>query len=218
MGSFFGRVPVILAPVSYRCKDLCPLVLDDLAGRLENLHDRPGRDYRVVLYSIDPRDTPADAEAARRALLAEPGPTRPAFSRSRVLSAWTFLVGQPAALDTLKNALGLSYRYDPVTRDYAHPAVLDVLTPKGRISRTISGLGSPPNTFRLALLDAGQGSIGSPIDLLLLRCYHFSPSTGGYVLIAFRVMQLASAAVLVMLVALIGGLVWIEKKTRRRRV
>lgn len=201
LSSFLGRGPVILVPVTYGCRDLCPIVLSHLARRVARLPYKAGSDFQVVIYSLDPRETPALARLARQRLHAR-------------LWGWSFLVGKPAALDRLKAALGLTYRYDPVHREYAHPSVAFVLTPAGRISKTISAIGSPPRTLRLALIAAGQGTIGSPVDQLILTCYHFDPGTGGYVLVALRVMRIAAAGVLLLVVALVGGLLLIERKMR----
>ena len=54
------------------------------------------------------------------------------------------------------------------------------LTPDGTLARYFYGVEYSPKELRLALVESGQGRIGSPIDELLLYCYHYDPATGRY--------------------------------------
>jgi protein SCO1/2 len=42
-------------------------------------------------------------------------------------------------------------------------------------------------------VEASQEKIGSPIDQILLYCYHYDPATGKYGLLISRVIQAAAA-------------------------
>ena len=55
-----------------------------------------------------------------------------------------------------------------------------VVTPDGRLSRYFYGVEYSPKELRLALVESGQGQIGSVIDELLLYCYHYDPASGRY--------------------------------------
>jgi protein SCO1/2 len=57
--------------------------------------------------------------------------------------------------------------------------------------------------LRLGLIEAAAGKIGSPIDQLLLFCYHYDPVTGKYGLLITNVIRLAGAATVVILGAFI---------------
>jgi protein SCO1/2 len=56
LGDYFGKRPVVLSLVYYQCKILCPEEIDGLVGALEMLKFNPGRDFDVVLVSIDDGD------------------------------------------------------------------------------------------------------------------------------------------------------------------
>ena len=55
-----------------------------------------------------------------------------------------------------------------------------MLTPAGKVSRYLYGIDFAPYELRLALVEAGTGKIGSPVDQALLYCYHYDPASGTY--------------------------------------
>lgn len=176
----FGQVPVILTFNYYRCPNLCPLELEGLARALRAVPLEPGRDYRVVTVSIDPRETPADAARKAGEVAGDLAP------------GWLFLVGEPAAIARLARAAGYEFAYDGRIDQYAHAAGLLVATAEGRLSRYFFGLEYSPRDLRLALVEASGGRVGSPVDHLLLYCYGYDPSTGRYGLIIRRVLQVSA--------------------------
>ena len=50
-----------------------------------------------------------------------------------------------------------------------------VLTPDGRLSRYFYGIEYAPRDLRLALVEAAAGRIGTPVDQVLLLCFHYDP-------------------------------------------
>jgi len=190
------RKPLILALSWFNCPHLCPMLLDRLAESAGALPFAPG-DYRVAVVSIDPRETPAQAAALLRRLRRRHGP---------VVDQWQLLTGNPAAIDKLAQAVGFHYAYDAARDSYAHPAGLVVVASGGPISRYLLRLEPSQPDLRLALVDAGQGRLGSPVDQLLLRCYHFDPQNGRYSFAAVRLLQIAGGLFVLALVALVVGL------------
>src|SRR5205814_7049642 len=65
LGRFFAGKPVVLILDYLRCKTLCGLTLENVAAGLRALPLKAGRDFQVVVISIDPRDKPADVAAAK---------------------------------------------------------------------------------------------------------------------------------------------------------
>ena len=65
LGRFFAGKPVVLVLDYLRCKTLCGLTLESLAAGLGALPLDAGRDFQVIVISIDPRDTSADVAAAK---------------------------------------------------------------------------------------------------------------------------------------------------------
>jgi protein SCO1/2 len=191
---FAARRPVILVLNYYRCATLCSLVLNGLTDGMRGLEFTVGKQYQVVAVSIDPRDTTEVAGKKREAYLAnfehplaDPG------------KDWPFLVGSEPAIRQLADAVGFRYRYDEETKQYAHAAGIFVLTPDGRVSRTLYGIVFPARDLRLALVEASQGGIGSPVDRLLLFCYHYDPETRRYGLTPMGVMRIGGVLTMVFL-------------------
>jgi protein SCO1/2 len=78
-----------------------------------------------------------------------------------------------------------------------------VLTPKGKLARYFYGIDYAPRDVRLGLIEAAENRIGSPVDKLLLYCYHYDPATGKYGAVVMNVVRLGGALTLFGLVALI---------------
>lgn len=194
---FSAGTPVILSLVYFRCPMLCSLVLAGLAGAMRHLDWRLGRDYRAVTVSIDPADRPAEA-AIRQAMSLRAAGLDP---RAR---GWAFLTGKESAIDALTRAVGFRDRYDPASHDYAHPAAIFVLTPRGRISRYLYGIEYPPLQLKLALLEAGAGRSGASFERILLQCYHYDPSLHRYGLFVAGLLRAGGCLTLLLALALFG--------------
>lgn len=205
-----GR-PVILTLNYYRCPMLCTLVLNGLVQALKEVDLEPGRDYRVVTVSIDPRETPQLAKAKKQSYLESLG-------RAGAEDAWRFLTGREEAIRALAGAVGFGYRYVAEDNQYAHPAAIYVLTPEGRVSRQLSGVLFEPRTVRWSLVEASRGKIGSPIDQFILYCFHYDAEKGRYAPAALRIMRVGGGLTAIVLGVVLGFL-WIrEKKIRGKRL
>jgi len=192
---FTGR-PVILALVYYECPMLCTQALNGLVRSLKVLALEPGRDYAVVAVSFNPRETPAQAAEKKDhylQLLKKPG----------AADGWHFLTGDEAAIRLLTDTVGFHYVYDAVTKQYAHPAGMVVLTPEGRASKYVYGIDYGPRDLRLALVEAADHRIGTAADRLMLYCYQYDPTTGKYGLVLMRVLRLAGVVTVVCIAAFI---------------
>jgi protein SCO1/2 len=203
---FGGDVPVLLVLAYYRCPMLCPLLQDGVSRGLGEAGYRPGRDYRLVTVSIDPKDRPHDAHKRRDALAARLGTGE----------GVRFVVGDELATSALADAVGFRYAYDASTDQWAHPAVVTVLAPGGQVSRYLYGLEPKARDLRLSLVEAAQGRIGRIVDRVLLTCYRYDPASrryGPYIAGFFRI-----GALLVL--AMVGtglGLFWRLDRRRSRK-
>lgn len=197
-----GR-PVLLALGYYRCPNLCDVVLHGLARAVAGIDLQPGREIEVVFVSIDPHETPADA-ARSQAMLVRANP-------HAHVAHWHFLSGDAGAIRALAQAVGFRYFRDPRNGQYAHAAAAVVLTGSGRVAQYYYGVSYPPDSLRLALVDASAGRLGSPIDRLVLLCCGYDPATGRYSLLIGRLMQLMGVA-FVLLLAL--WLLWLRRRSR----
>jgi len=194
LGQYFHTKPVILTLVYYNCPMLCTQVLNGLDRSLKQIPMTIGKDFDVVTVSIDPTEQPSLAEAKQAVYLGM-------YNRPGAASGWHFLTGEEAHIRQLAQAVGFRYAYDPDSKQYAHASVIMLLTPEGRLSRYFYGVTYPARDMRLALVDASGGKIGSPVDQVLLFCYHYDPHTGKYGLLISRMIQLSGLATI-----LIGGI------------
>jgi protein SCO1 len=194
LGAAIGNRPAVLVFADYTCTTLCGPILAFAAGGLEKTGLAAGRDFRLIVIGIDPKDGLADA---RRIKASHVGAGTP------LAAATAMLTGNADAIRAATAAAGYHYVYDESADQFAHPAVAYVVTAQGRISRVLSGLGLDAGDLRLALVDAGQGRVGTIADRIRLLCYCFDPETGIYSAAISRVML---AAGVLTVVAIIGGI------------
>jgi protein SCO1 len=190
---FESKKPVVLALVYYRCPMLCTQILSGLESSLKVVSFNPGRDFEVVSVSFDPKDTTETAAGKKQSVMKR-------YGRPNTANGWHFLTGDEANIKALTDAVGYHYRYDPKTDQFAHASGIMIVTPDGRLSRYFYGVEYSPRDMRLGLVEASQNKIGSPVDALLLFCFHYDPATGKYGAVAMNMIRFAGAAF-----ALIGG-------------
>jgi protein SCO1/2 len=194
LGQYFAGKPVVLTLVYYNCPMLCTQVLNGLDRGLKQIPMSIGKDFNVVTVSIDPTERPVLAEA-KQALYTG------MYGRPGAAQGWHFLTGDEPQIKRLADAVGFRYAYDPDSKQFAHASGIMVLTSEGKISRYFYGVQYPERDLRLGLVEASEGKIGSPVDQVLLFCYHYDPHSGKYGLLISRVIQLAG-----LLTVLIGGI------------
>jgi len=187
LGDYVGQKPVILTLNYYECPMLCPLVLEGLLHSLRVLSFSIGEQFDVVTVSINPGETAALAAETKARYTRD-------YGRPKAAAGWHFLTGDEASIQQLTQAVGFRYAHDSGKDQYAHAAGIMVLTPQGRVSRYFYGIEFSPRDLRLALVEAAANTIGSPVDQLLLFCYHYDPATGRYTLVVRRALQLAGLA------------------------
>lgn len=203
--------PVALVFVYHSCPMLCSLVLDGVAEAVEAATDYlPGRDYDVVAVSMDPRDTPARAAEAKARYVRQLGE-----AAAPGLHFWTVTPQTESSVRGLAEAVGFGYAYDGRSGEYAHHAAVMWLTPAGVVSRYLYGIEYPARDFRLALVEAGDGRVGTTLDRFLMTCYDFDHEAGSYSLQALSLLQWGGGA----LVVVLGGLLFTfwRREGRRQR-
>jgi protein SCO1/2 len=182
---FQSGKPVLLAPVYYRCPMLCTQILNGLASSLKAVSFNPGQEFEVVAFSFDPKDTVELAAAKKETYLHR-------YDRPNTANGWHFLTGDAPNIKALMDAVGFHYKYDPATDQYAHASGVMIVTPDGRLSKYFYGVEYAPRDIRLGLVEASLNKIGTPVDQILLFCYHYDPSTGKYGAVAVNTMRIAA--------------------------
>lgn len=210
LGSFFdGERPVILTLNYYECPMLCGLMLNGLVDGLEAMEWTPGEEFEVVTISINPLETPELAKAKKQNYLKR-------LNRPAAAAGWHFMTGRELEINRLAETVGFHYTYDPESQNYAHAAVLFVCTPDGRVSRYLYGIEYPARRLKLALLEAGEGTIGSTLDQLILYCYHYDPTNRRYSPVAMNIMRVGGGATASILVVALG-MFWLREWRRRKK-
>ena len=207
--SYFGEKPVVLALVYYGCPNLCSFTLTEMVHALHRLSFEPGRDYSVVVVSFDPSETPVLAAQKKAAYAME-------FGRASFYSGWHFLTGKQDSISRLASAVGFRYRWDEPTHQFVHAGGIMVATPEGKLSRYFYGIRYAPADLRLALVEASQEKIGSPVDDILLFCFHYDAAQGKYTLVIFNVLKLAAALTMLAVGGIVVLLLRSEKKQKMR--
>ncbi len=208
LGSFFNRdKPVVLILGYYTCPMLCNLVFNGVTDAVKELAWRPGTEFQMVTVSIDPRETDIVAAAKKKNYIK-------AIGKPGIDDGWEFLTGSEKESQALADAIGFKYFYDETQDQYAHPAVVTVLTPSGKISRYLYGIQFSERDLRLALLEASEGKVGSTLDKFILYCFHYDPDAGGYVVFAGNVMRLGGAVTFGLLLVLLTALWYRERRKK----
>jgi protein SCO1/2 len=199
---YFGQEkPVVLAFVYYGCPMLCDQVEQGVVGALRMLSFNPGRDYEVVFVSFDSRETPEMAAEKKKKALAH-------FRRPETDSGWHFLTGSKESIDATTKAANFRFFFDAKNDLFAHASGVMILTPDGRISRYFYGIEYPGRDMRLGLVDASAGKIGTPIDHVLLFCYHYDPSAARYSASILKIIRLGG---ILTILCIVGG-IWISRR------
>jgi protein SCO1/2 len=198
LGDFFGTKPVVMVLSYFQCPMLCPLVRDGMVKATSEMQGlKAGSDFQVINVSIDPADTPMNAANTKAATMSRLG-------QSGAEQGWHFLTGTQDNIKQLADSVGFHYFYDETINQYAHAAGILVLTPGGELARYFYGIEYNPSDLRLGLVEASGDKIGSPVDQLLLLCYHFDPSTGKYTGLVMTALRIAAVTTVLGLMAAVA--------------
>ena len=177
--------PTIILPVYYGCTNVCNYLQGDLARVLPAIKRTPGVDYRVLSVSIDETETPEQAARSQKMYL---GAMNVPFPKA----GWHFLTGDAASIRKLAEAAG--YQFQRRGRDFMHPVASFVVSGDGMIVRYLYGTSFLPKDLTLALIEAGQGRVGTTIRKVVGYCFSFDPAQKSYQFNLLRV----SATVIVL--------------------
>lgn len=204
---FDQHIPVILVLAYYECPMLCTLVLNGLTQSVYKLKMQLGEDYRIVTVSIDPNETTELATAKKQSHLKM-------LEQPNNIGSWVFLTGNESNIKKLAESVGFKYYYVEERDEFAHPAVIMLLTDSGKISRYLYGIEYKATDLKLGLLEAADGKVGSTLDKLILYCYHYDPNAKGYVVFATNIMKLGGVIMLALLSGFLG-LLWLKDSRKK---
>jgi protein SCO1 len=206
LGECFAGKPVVLVLVQYRCPMLCTEVLNGLVEALRHIPFNAGREFQIVVVSFDARETPDLALEKEQSYLQS-------YGRPETAAGWHFLTGEQASIDALAQAVGFRYSYDPNTDKFAHSSGIILLTPAGHIARYFFGIHFSPRDLRLGLVEASENKIASPVDQVLLFCFHYDPKAGKYSASALNAVRLGG----ILTIISIGMFILVSWRRNRRK-
>lgn len=196
LSSYFGKRPAILALVYYQCPMLCSEELNGLTSALQMVNFVPGKDFNIIVISIDPSEGTDLAAAKKRTYLKR-------YGHPETADGWHFMTGTQANIDALTRAVGFRYVKIPgpdgKLTQFAHASAIQIVTPEGKLAQYYLGVEYSPKDLLLGLDEASSNRIGSPVDNILTYCYHYDPHTNTHSLIVSRVVQLGGLLTLVLL-------------------
>ena len=208
LGDYFdGERPVVVAFVYHSCPMLCSLILDGVTRAMRETDLELGEDYQAIAISFDARDTP-DAAAGAKALYVNRMPDKVSAAEN-----WHFLTGSEANIARAADAFGFGFAWNERQQEYAHSAAAFFVSPEGKMTRVLYGIEFQPQDFRTALLEAGEGEIGSPVDQLILYCFQYDPESGSYALHAANAMKVGGLLTMILL----GGFLFFFWRREGRR-
>src|SRR5271156_830343 len=200
---FDGKHPAIVSLVYYNCPMLCSEEMDGLVSSLLMVHLTPGKDFQIVVISIDPTETP-ELAAKKKAFYVK------RYGHPETADGWHFLTGQQPAIDAAANAVGFGYVRVPgpdgKLTQYAHASSIEIATPQGKLAQYYLGVEYSPKDMLLGLVDASGNKIGSPVANILTYCYHYDPQNNKHSLIVARAVQLGG----MITVAGLGGFLFLS--------
>ena len=205
LDSIFDRgLPTILVMAYYQCPMLCSLVLNGLSEALSQSDLIPGDDYNILTISIDPKENFLLSKEKKENYMNN-------YFRENSNDFWTFSTTDQNNINQITEELGFIYSYDETINQFAHPAIIYVLTDDGVISKQLFGINPTSNDLKLSIISAQNNEVSSIFDKILLYCYKYDPKAGNYTMVASNVMKIAGAST----VFIMGGFLsffWIKER------
>lgn len=207
ISSFYnGKKPLILSMVYFACPSLCNLHLRGVFEVFNELGLKPGKDFEFLAVSIDPGENYSLARDKKKAYIStflkemrNPG------------QGIHFLTGDQENISKLTRAVGFKYKWNRELGEWSHASAAVIVTPRGLISRYLHGVYFDSKTFRLSVVEASRGVIGSFKDNFTLFCFRYDPKTSKYSLYVFNILR--GVAILFLLLLLIWLIpFWLKSK------
>ncbi len=203
-----GKKPILFVFAYHSCPTLCSMVLKATGRAIHDLPWTVGKEFDVVVASIDPDDSLENLTHRRDLMIAD-------YNRPGSEAGFHFLLGDKPTIDRTLAAAGVEVQYDEQQKQWGHPAVIMLLKPNGELARYLYGLEYSTNDVRVGLLEASNGKSISTVEQVILYCYQFDPNGGRYVLVAWRVMRIGGALVALALISTLTFL-WLRERKRAK--
>jgi protein SCO1/2 len=210
LSTYFGssaqpKLPAIVTLGYFECPMLCSLVLNALLESLQKVKLELGRDFRILSFSINPKEKSDLALNKQKTHLK---------ALDLKTGAWDFFTSEDDSIARLAETLGFGYKFDKASGEYAHAAGIFIVSPEGVLTRTFWGINYDPFALKMALMESAQGKVGTALDKILLSCFHYVPDSHKYGIYVFGVMRLGATLTVLILGSMLFGY-WLRERRRR---
>lgn len=206
-----GKKPTIISLNYSDCPMLCNVQLNQLCKSLKELDLQIGEDFQILTISIDPKETTEKIRETKANYVEQLASTQPGAA-----DGWTFCTAQQPIITKIADVLGFRYTYNAKAGEYYHPAMLAFVSPKGVITRYSLALSFEPRDLRKALIESGDGTVGSPVDQIIMWCFSFDPDSNSYTAQAWKMMRLGGAVTVGLMLACLAPY-WIGRRAMPNR-
>jgi protein SCO1/2 len=179
LGELTEGKPFVLTLVYYRCPGICSPLLTGFTKVVDQTDLTPGKDYKIITVSFDPTETYLTAVEKKKNYFG-------LLNKKKLdNSDWRFLTADSSTIAQLTDAVG--FRYIKQDNEYIHSAIVTLLSPEGKVTRYLYGTDFLPMDFKLGIIEASEGKVGTTISKIVSLCYSYDPEGKQYVLNVTRV-------------------------------
>lgn len=203
-----GNKPTIISLNYSDCPMLCNVQLNQLCKSLKELDLQIGKDFQILTISIDPKESTQKISETKAKYVDQLASTHPGAGEG-----WAFCTAQQPIITKIADILGFRYNYNAKSGEYYHPAMLAFVSPKGVITRYSLALSFEPRDLRKALIESGDGTVGSPVDQIIMWCFSFDPDSNSYTAQAWKIMRIGGAVTVFAMLACLAPF-WIGRRAK----
>jgi len=185
--------PTIMCFVYFDCPNLCSPLMDGVADVVSKMDMTLGNEYKVITISFNTSDTPEKAREKKVNFVQR-------ISKENQ-QHWIYLTGTQENISAITAAAG--YKYTPQGLDFAHPSVIMVLSPAGKITRYLYGLTYLPFDVKMAIIEAQKGIARPTANRILEYCFAYNPAAKTYTLQVTRIVGVITIFFLVVIMVIL---------------
>lgn len=171
LGSMINK-PTILSFVYFDCPGLCSPLLDGIADVVSKMDMSIGKDFDIITISFNTKDTPEKARQKKLNFVQK--------IQEKDRASWFYLTGELGNIQKITEAVG--FRYKPTGLDFAHPSLIMMISPQGKITRYLYGITFLPFDVKMAVVEAQKGLARPTSNKLLEYCFAYDSTSRSYTL------------------------------------
>lgn len=194
--------PTILSFVYFDCPGLCSPLLEGVGDVIKKTSLELGKDYQVITFSFNYRDTPQKAKEKKDRFVER-------YSKGKG-DGWIFLTTDSTTIFDITHKTGFITK--AVGLDFVHPSAIIAVSPSGKITRYLYGINFLPNDFKLAIIEADKGQARPTIQKIMLMCYSYDPENKRFALDVTKI-----AGTIIIFFLLVFAIVYLIKPKKKNK-